>query len=249
MSDRYSEKSPEKGSEKVTEKGGDPSFTQEDRMQLEVISAVAQGIARQFGEFCEVVVHSLENYDNSIVAIENGAVTGRSVGGPMTDFALNVLERCDQEKEDVYGVYYTNTETGKQLKSTTIVLRNLQRKPIGLLCMNFDVSAPFAKLMESLLPEVTGTQSVSEHFPLTAKDLVETSFNEVVDEINRKTGISPTQKNKLIVEELYKRGIFHIKNGIDIVSEKLGVSRYTIYNYIREVKTVLGENEIEKLYT
>ncbi len=225
------------------------TFTSEDRIQLEGIAAVAEGIARQFGEYCEVVVHSLENYDNSIVAIENGQVTGRSIGGPMTDFALSVLERCDQEAEDVYGAYYTNTETGKQLKCTTIVIRNTQKKPIGMLCMNFDVSAPFARMMESLLPDVTGTQNVSEHFPLTAKDLVETSFNEVVDEVNRKTGISPTQKNKLIVEELYKRGIFHIKNGIDIVSEKLGVSRYTIYNYIREVKTVLGENEIEKLYS
>lgn len=225
------------------------SFTSEDQMQLQVVASIAEGIARQFGEYCEVVVHSLENYENSIVAIENGQVTGRSIGGPMTDFALNVLERCDQEAADVYGAYYTNTETGSQLKSTTIVIRNLQNKPIGMLCMNFDVSAPFSKLMESLLPDITGTQSISEHFPLTAKDLVETSFNEVVDEVNRKTGISPTQKNKLIVEELYKRGIFHIKNGIDIVSEKLGVSRYTIYNYIREVKTVLGENEIEKLYT
>ena len=224
-------------------------FTKEDRAQLEVVSAVARGIAQQFGEYCEVVVHTLENYDNSIVAIENGQVTGRSIGGPMTDFALNVLDRCDQESKDVYGVYYSNTETGKQLKSTTIVIRNYHHKPIGLLCMNFDVSAPFAKMMESMLPEVAGTQNVSEHFPLTAKDLVETSFNEVVDEVNRRIGISPTQKNKLIVEELYKRGIFHIKNGIDIVSEKLGVSRYTIYNYIREVKTVLGENEIEKLYT
>ncbi len=233
----------------MADKDIDISFTSEDRMQLQVVAAIAQGIARQFGEYCEVVVHSLENYENSIVAIENGEVTGRSIGGPMTDFALNVLERCDQEAEDVYGVYYTSTETGKQLKSTTVVIRNLRNEPIGLLCMNFDVSAPFAKLMESMLPDVTGTQNVSEHFPLTAKDLVETSFNEVVDEVNRKTGISPTQKNKLIVEELYKRGIFHIKNGIDIVSEKLGVSRYTIYNYIREVKTVLGENEIEKLYT
>ncbi|MCF7914994.1 MAG: PAS domain-containing protein [Spirochaetaceae bacterium] len=238
----------------MTNKGNGPearasAFAQADRELLSGVGVIAQGIARQFGEYCEVVVHSLENYENSIVALENGQVTGRSVGGPMTDFALNVLERCDQEKQDVYGVYYTGTETGKNLKSTTIVIRNLEGRPIGLLCMNFDISAPFAKLMESLLPQVTGTQKISEHFPLTPKDLVETSFNEVVEEINRKVGISPIQKNKLIVEELYKRGIFNIKNGIDIVSEKLGVSRYTVYNYIREVKAGLGENEREKLYT
>ena len=71
------------------------SFTSEDQMQLQVVASIAEGIARQFGEYCEVVVHSLENYENSIVAIENGQVTGRPIGGPMTDFALTVLERCD----------------------------------------------------------------------------------------------------------------------------------------------------------
>jgi len=238
----------------VTDKAKDfdgnvTAFTQADRELLSGVGVIAQGIASQFGEYCEVVVHSLENYENSIVALENGQVTGRSVGGPMTDFALNVLERCDQEEQGVYGVYYTGTETGKKLKSTTIVIRNLEGRTIGLLCINFEISAPFAKLMESLLPQVTGTQTISEHFPLTPNDLVETSFNEVLEEVNRKVGISPIQKNKLIVEELYKRGIFNIKNGIDIVSEKLGVSRYTVYNYIREIKAGHGENNREKLYT
>ncbi|MFO7730496.1 MAG: PAS domain-containing protein [Spirochaetia bacterium] len=233
----------------MVDKGNGPVFTQADRELLAGVGVIAKGIARQFGEYCEVVVHSLENYDNSIVALENGQVTGRSVGGPMTDFALNVLERCDKDKQDVYGVYYTGTETGKNLKSTTIVIRNLDERPIGLLCINFEISAPFTKLMESLLPRVTGTQTISEHFPLTPRDLVETSFNEVVEEINRQVGISPIQKNKLIVEELYKRRIFNIKNGIDIVSEKLGVSRYTVYNYIREVKAGLEGKSRDKLYT
>ncbi len=225
------------------------SLTQHDRMILKSISLVAGGIARQFGEFCEVVVHSLEDLESSILSIENGEVTGRNEGGPMTDFALSVLESCGDSAMDIYGPYYTTTESGKTLKSTTTVIRNQEGAPIGFFCINFDISAPFASLMESLLRDVSGEQTVSEHFPLTARELVDTSFREVIDSISRQTGISPSRKNKLIVEELYKRGVFHIKNGIDIIADKLGVSRYTIYNYIREVKTSLGENDIEKNYS
>lgn len=225
------------------------TFSDQDRRILRAMTIVAEGIARQFGEFCEVVVHSLEDYEQSILSIENGEVTGRQVGGPMTDFALSVLETCGKTSQEVYGPYYTTTESGKTLKSTTTVIKNPEGAPIGFLCMNFDISAPFAALMESLLRDASGAQTVSEHFPLTARELVDTSFREVVESVNRRTGISPTQKNKIIVEELYKRGVFHVKNGIDIVADKLGVSRYTIYNYIREVKTSLGENDIEKMYS
>ena len=42
---------------------------------------MAKGIATQFGSNCEVVVHDLSRHpDHSIVAIENGHVTGRAVG-------------------------------------------------------------------------------------------------------------------------------------------------------------------------
>lgn len=224
-------------------------LTEEDRAILRNAATIATGIARQFGEYCEVVVHSLEDIEKSIVAIENGQVTGRSIGGPMTDFALSILEQCDQDSGDVFGPYYTRSEGGHSLKSTTTFIKNTEGRPIGFLCMNFDTSAPFGALMESLLPALSGNQTVSEHFPLTAKDLVDGSYTEIIEEMNRMTGISPTQKNKMVVEELYKRGIFHIKNGIDIVADKLGISRYTIYNYIREVKTSLGENDIDKLYS
>ena len=49
---------------------------------LEFCLQLAKGIARQFGPNCEVVVHDLASNDpeTSIVAIENGHVSGRRVG-------------------------------------------------------------------------------------------------------------------------------------------------------------------------
>ncbi|MFP4617550.1 MAG: PAS domain-containing protein, partial [Spirochaetaceae bacterium] len=89
----------------------------EDRRILESAAAVAEGLSRQFGAFCEVLVHSLEDPESSIIAIYNGHITGRKVGGPMTDFALSLLDKRET-KENVFGPYYSSTSDGRRLKST-----------------------------------------------------------------------------------------------------------------------------------
>ena len=56
-----------------------------DGMNLDFLKRLAKGIAKQFGNDCEIVIHDLSdnNAENSIVAIENGHVTGRRLGdGP-----------------------------------------------------------------------------------------------------------------------------------------------------------------------
>ncbi len=48
---------------------------------FEALQKLAKGVAAQFGSDCEVVVHRLsaDTMEHSIVAIENGHVTGRKV--------------------------------------------------------------------------------------------------------------------------------------------------------------------------
>ena len=58
-----------------------------DAKLLELLEQIAKAIAAQFGSNCEVVLHELSGKSaySSIVAIENGHVTGRKVGGWGTD--------------------------------------------------------------------------------------------------------------------------------------------------------------------
>lgn len=60
-----------------------------DAKLLELLEQIAKAIAAQFGSNCEVVLHELSGKSaySSIVAIENGHVTGRKVGdGPSTSY-------------------------------------------------------------------------------------------------------------------------------------------------------------------
>ena len=58
--------------------------------QLNELKQIARGIAATFGSNCEVVVHDVSGKGNNstIVAIENGHVTGRKVGDGASQIAL-----------------------------------------------------------------------------------------------------------------------------------------------------------------
>ena len=55
----------------------------QDTSAVDFMKRLAKGLAAQFGEDCEIVIHDLEseNRDNTIVAIENGRIISDETGG------------------------------------------------------------------------------------------------------------------------------------------------------------------------
>ena len=88
---------------------------------FEFAKRAAHGIAGQFGKNCEVVIHDLRNEDteHSIVFIENGHISGRSIGDGPSHIVLETLKEDPGKIEDRIS-YMTRTSDGKVLKSTTM---------------------------------------------------------------------------------------------------------------------------------
>ena len=59
--------------------------------RIKTVLPLVQGLAEMFGPECEVVLHDINAVPHSIVAIENGQVTGRTVGDVPTD---RISARC-----------------------------------------------------------------------------------------------------------------------------------------------------------
>lgn len=213
-------------------------LTAEDRSILASFGPVAETIASLFGENCEVLLHSLEDLSSSIIKICNGTVTGRKVGSPMTDLGIKMFKNASFDKHDMVSNYVTRHTDGKIIKSATAMIRN-GTKPIGMLCINFNLSAPLVDIAQQILfigDEQQQNQQEHERFVMNTEDLVRHSLEVSIAQITARRDISVQEKNKQIVCELYNQGIFDVKGAVDIVANELGVSRYTIYNYIREVK-------------
>lgn len=85
-------------------------------------------------------------------------------------------------------------------------------------------------------PETKNAVS-SEHFATTVEELVDRSVEETITEINNRTDIANNAKNKHIVISLHQQGIFDIKDAINMVADKLNISKHTVYLYIRQIKS------------
>ena len=92
---------------------------------------IAQMIAATFGTHCEVVIHDLSTPQNSVVYAVNNHVTGRQVGQAFDHLVTQVL-LSKTFHGDVTANYTTTTEDGREIKSSTALIRAEQSEKEGL---------------------------------------------------------------------------------------------------------------------
>ncbi|WHY85972.1 helix-turn-helix transcriptional regulator [Neobacillus novalis] len=200
--------------------------------ELDFLKSVIKGISAQFGENCEVVLHDLTgNYENSIVAIENGYITGRKIGDSGTNLGLEVL-RGTVKDGDRYN-YITHTSGGKILRSTSIYIKNSNGDIVGSVCINFDISDLI--MVEKTLKAVTMHSletDVKEVFVQDVSELLEYLIQECQKEIGKPV-VHMTKEDKVrAIKFLDKRGAFLIKKAGDQVCRFLDISKFTLYSYL-----------------
>jgi predicted transcriptional regulator YheO len=187
-----------------------------------------------------VVLHDLRDLERSIIKIENGHVTGRKVGGSITDQGLKLLREAPND--DMLLSYQSVTNDGRPLKSSSIIFRNQKRKPIAAICINFDISDihNFNLAMEDIFG-ISNEAADRAPFETFQSDIAST-MNEMADSVIRKSGKAIPLSNKKdrieIINSLEDQGFFLTKGAVKFMARKLGVSKYTVYNYLDEVRAL-----------
>ncbi|GAD80604.1 helix-turn-helix transcriptional regulator [Vibrio ezurae] len=213
-------------------------FTEHDKIILRSYEAVVDGIASLIGQFCEIVLHSLEDLNTSAIRIANGENTGRQVGSPITVLALKMLKDIEGSERNFSRSYFTRAKGGVLMKSITVAIRNGDNRVIGLLCINVNLDAPFSQVLTSFMPtEEAQAAASSVNFASDVEELVDQTVERTIDEVNADKLVSNNTKNRQIVMELYDKGIFDIKDAISSVADRLNISKHTVYLYIRQRKT------------
>lgn len=210
-----------------------------DKEILRQYFSIADYIAAINGKKCEVLVHDLSSLKNSIVHIVNGEITGRAVGGSITNFGLDILKKKQAMTED-FVVNYLGTTEKKILRSSTYYIRNAKAEIIGLLCVNVDITELLnaQKTINQLvmLDVQANQQTTSEKFDLKMDDMVDQIIQTVILESGIElTGSTQEQKREL-VKQVYDRGIFKFKGAIHQMAQMLRVSKQSVYRYIKDIE-------------
>ena len=212
--------------------------------QLDFYKRLAHALALQFGSGCEVVVHDLESADpsHSIVAIENGHVTGRKLGDGPSHVVLEALHAGDTKLDDRLA-YLTKTADGKILKSSTVFIRDDDGRAVGIFAVNYDIT--ILRAMGDTSAEVVGTEPSAPREPepivRSVADLLDDLIEQSVQLVGTPVALMSKEEKVRAIRYLNDTGAFLITKSGPKVCKYFGISKYTLYSYLDEAKN--GEKD------
>lgn len=202
---------------------------------------LVRGFSVALGPDCEVVLHDVSDPGHSIVAIENGAISGRKVGDPLTDYGLFNLKTAAASEVDYVSNFLARTKDGRRMRCNTLFIRNEEGSIVGYLCINCDMTR--AELAKGLLDHLTTIVSpvYSEHFgdgvASEGEDLLQRNLRLIRELLGKPFCLLNRAERLEAVRHLDEKGFFLLKGSVEAFAQEAGISVFTVYRYLRENRT------------
>jgi len=220
----------------------------EEREQIfSTLKQLANMLTTMFGESCEVAIHDLTTEKMQLVHI-TGNVTNRPLGAPVTDAVTKYFLRDKSAVEDRH-CFKTLTDDGRELKSSTCYVRDSRGEVVAAYCINFNTTGHHNAIQmlqafvnwpvieaEGNSPTAAGPEKMSFSIDHTVDSL----FEQSVAEVGKRPASMSTDEKVRLVKILEQKGAFQIKGVVGQVAVRLGVSNFTIYNYLKKIRATSG---------
>lgn len=207
-----------------------------------------QNIMNYFGAILgsnyEFVLHVLKPEGGSQIGhIVNGELSGRTLNGPLTDYAKKLISEKVYLEKDFVTDYVGEGPRGKKFRSSTLFIKDAEGVLRGLLCINFDADV-YRKVAKDVLKLASLSFDI-QHIEMKTEqeqpverlhDNVSNIIYTVIDKEILESGaqLSPDQK-KLAISKLKECGVFDIKGTINEVADIMGMSESSVYRYLQMV--------------
>ena len=188
-----------------------------------------------FGSDVEFVLHDLTlDYEHTIVDIRNGHVTGREIGGTGDILGLEFIRNTSDK-----GYYYNcieYTSDGKTLRSSTVFLRDENGNPAMSIGINEDITQSVE--MENYLKNRNRVSdpNPSDYYRADVNEMLRHLMDIAQLRIGKNTALMTKEDKLQYIEFLERHGAFLITYSNSRVCEALGISQFTLYNYLRVIR-------------
>lgn len=206
-------------------------------MKIEIdLCVLAKFIAGVIGPHCEIVIHDLTDVSKSVVAIENGHITGREIGSPATDLALKKIKSIQDGNEEPFALNYRGRATnGIELRASTLIISQ-DNQAKYMLCLNVnDINIKNAiSSIKAMIPNCEIENNKGENFHDSIEDVCNNIIEQTMDDlsITDLSRLTLDEKNTF-VKYIDKSGIFTIKGNVQKISNMIGISDQTLYRYLK----------------
>jgi predicted transcriptional regulator YheO len=194
------------------------------------------------GDDVEIILHEVQDLENSVIVTSSTNRNGRKMGSPVTDLIPKMLKEGRKSHKSFITNYEGKSKDGTVLRSSTYFIRNENDEIIGMLCINVN----FERMEEAIryLGGFVGLDRIEDkkrernvaHLSPSIEDIAISSVKEIVSSLEVPSE-RMSQKEKLeVVHKLNNNGIFLLKGIVSVVAEELKTSEATIYRYLSKMK-------------
>lgn len=199
---------------------------------FELLDRLARGIAETFGSGCETLVQDFSLPSHPILSIYNGHISGREVGSTMDILGTRRALNAETLVSDLVNLYAA-TPDGRQIKSSTF---HMMGEGYNLaLGIDFDfTSLVYAnRILVDLMSADADLQSAMWQ---TGDNGLQEVFEECLAAIGKPVSELSKRDRARLVALLDQRNAFSFRKSVPFVAKRLGVSRYTVYKYLGEIR-------------
>ena len=195
-----------------------------------------------FDETTEIILYSLDDLRQSVVAVHNGHVSGTKIGDPLTGFAVSRLKDKGNDAPPYYNQHPIYAKDKTPLRGNTYFILDKNGNPRAVLCINTDVSRyqKAAELLQSMafLPSLSEAHTDTielDRLQTTPRELILKYAIEVSGDPNvDPSRLSPAERMK-VVEKLGDDNFFLMKGAVSQTALVLDSSEATIYRYLSKL--------------
>lgn len=201
---------------------------------LQTYIPIIQAVGKTIG-VGEVILYDFTQ-DPPVIIAKEGGITGRKPGTPATQLLQGMVKEMGETGETMRINYESATRSGKPLKSTTVLVRNENEELQGALSINVDMSS--IHMFQHFIDQFSGKERLDqyEEMPQDTQEFLGVMIRKGIESLGKPVCYFDKKDNLEVVKFLNKNNIFSIKGSTDSLAGELNVSRYTIYNYLEEVK-------------
>lgn len=218
---------------------------------LDQYRETVQVIGRQFGDSCQAILYAFDvgrlREEGAALAV-SGTTTETAEGDPLPPFLIAHIEEKGFRSQ--YG--FINKGIPGLVLRTSLQFIPAGDERMGCLCIHHNIV--HIKMITSFLDELTRPSTLEdedeqdkrgsvEGRQYTASDIqgfLDSIISEfVIERLGTNSFISLEKGDKLaLIAELDSRGVFLVKGAVNIVAKRMNVSKFSIYNYLDEIRTM-----------
>lgn len=199
---------------------------------FEFLKRLSDGIAIMFGSTCETLIHDMSVPNHPIIYISNGHISSRKIGSTEDIYGYHTTgEDVDLDRD--YINHLVMSKRGRRIKSSTFHMKGEDyHYAFGI---NFDITNfyEFQKLQEGFLKVST---ELFEAINEDDDNRLSTIFENCLDIIGKPVERLNRSDRLRLISLLKEQNAFSFQKSVPYISERLNLSRNTIYKYMKELE-------------